>query len=350
MINIRENSKEYRNWKKEQNLRREYKKGLKRRKKKKNKKKYCFGGQEYTKEFKVPNDFSILENSEVVVKFFSEIISYIKKINRNKRKIEKYDILIDMSNTENITGDALMYLLTIIMNIRINKKNITIHWHGNAAKTDDANLFIKSCGFLNYLNTDKKNILVNRENIQIKSGKFIEPNIKREICDFTNEKLGTNIKYSSFLHNTLNELMLNTRDHAYNEISNFKYNWYVFVENDNDRIKYTFIDNGLGIPTTVKKKFYEIVLNNLYLDKEYKYVESALNGEFKRSQTGQSNRGKGLPEIFKYENENKISNLTIISNYAYYNKQKSFDLNSSLEGTLIYWEILKNKKEGYISD
>ena len=91
------------------------------------------------------------------------------------------------------------------------------------------------------------------------------------------------------------------------------------------------------------KKFREKIIQILSLDKEYKYIESALKGEF-RTETKEGHRGTGLPDIYGISKNKSISNLTIISNYAYYSKDNSsYDLETELEGTILYWEILKTK-------
>ena len=66
----------------------------------------------------------------------NEIIKSVEGI-RNLQKQRKSNFirtfLIDMSLTENITSDALMYLLTIIQNTR-GEKLLPIDWIGNFPK------------------------------------------------------------------------------------------------------------------------------------------------------------------------------------------------------------------------
>lgn len=251
--------------------------------------------------------------------------------------------MINMDEVENITGDALMYLLTVMKNAKM-QKDRKIMWKGNFPKNEKINKFLKASGFLNYMKTAEQNLIHSDENFEIQCGKLMQGDIAKYICEFTNNKLGTNRLFSKFLYKMLTELMTNTKDHAYNKQSTFDYCWYIFVENDKDKIKYTFMDNGIGIPTTVSKKFYEKINEILHLDKQYKYIVSALKGEF-RTETKEEHRGTGLPDIYSISENGNINNLTIISNFAYYSKEKnSYDLETELEGTILYWEI--NKLEG----
>lgn len=251
--------------------------------------------------------------------------------------------MINMTEVENITGDALMYLLTVMKNTKM-QQDRKIIWKGNFPKDEKINQFLKASGFLNYMKTAEKNLIHSDENFEIQCGKLMQGDVAKYICEFTNSKLNKDKIFSKFLYRMLTELMTNTKDHAYNRKSTFDYCWYIFVENDQDKIRYTFMDNGIGIPTTVLKKFYEKIIEILHLDNQYKYIESALKGEF-RTETKAEHRGTGLPDIYGISKNGNINNLTIISNYAYYSKeQKSYDLETHLEGTILYWEI--NKSEG----
>lgn len=340
---MKKNSGEYRSWKKKN----DYKKLRNRINAKKGRHHYANNRKNNKsslpyKVFTTPKKFSILNNPEETIEFFNEILKVIKNIPSIKNSRHVYLLKIDMMQIESITGDALMYLLTVMKNTKMQKEKRII-WKGNFPKNDSLNKFLKKSGFLNYMKTAEQNLIHSDENIEIQSGKFMQGDIAKYICDFTNNKLNTSKLYSKFLYRMLTELMTNTKDHAYNKHSKFDFCWYIFVENTNDKIKYTFMDNGIGIPTTVLKKFREKIIEKLNLDKEYKYIESALKGEF-RTETREEHRGTGLPDIYKISKNKSIDNLTIISNYAYYSKDKSsYDLATELEGTILYWEISKTK-------
>lgn len=296
------------------------------------------------KVFVPPKKFSILYNPEETIEFFKYILNVIKKVPKIRNSKHIYIFMINMTEVENITGDALMYLLTVMKNTKM-QKDRKIIWKGNFPKNEKINKFLKESGFLKYLKTAEENLIHSDENIEIQSGKLMQGDIAKYICKFTNYKLNKDKLYSKFLYRMLTELMTNTKDHAYIKKSNFDFCWYIFVENDENKIRYTFMDNGIGIPTTVLKKFYEKIIEKLKLDKEYKYIESALKGDF-RTETRKEHRGTGLPDIYEINKNKKIRNLTIISNHAYYSSEnKSYDLETELEGTILYWEIEKSKGE-----
>lgn len=302
------------------------------------------------KTFSVPPIFSIVENPEQTISFFNymiKIIENIRKNIKNKKSIRSpYFFKIDMKDVKKITGDALMYLLTVIRNTR-GKKSLPINWVGNFPENDEIKEFLQVSGYLDYMKTDKKNLKKTNEKIQIRTGKtYVYTNdnidIRKEVVDFTIEKLNKDKRELQFLFNILTEVITNI-EHAYNVKNEliFEPSWYIMVENDKDKIKYTFMDNGLGIPTTVRKKTVEEVLKLLNLDQEYKYIKTALDGSYKRTQTGKTERSTGLPDVYEKLKNKKISNLIIISNYAYYCENRSRDMLEDLTGTIICWEIEK---------
>ena len=354
---MRKNSNEYKIWKKYQD-----EKNLKIRTQRKNKRK----GKKETKRqvnkqrpneiFTVPKKFSIIDNPNETISFLNQIIKSVEKI-RNFQKQRRNTIirtfLIDMSDTDYITSDALMYLLTIIKNTR-GTKFLPINWIGNFPKNSQVMEYLKKSGYLNYMRTSAENIVQVDDNIQIKKGVGynyydgkIKRDIRQEIIDFTCEKINKTKTEINYLMTMLTEMITNISDHAYQHGGMFEHNWYIFVDNKNDKITYTFMDNGLGIPTTIKKSIIEKIIEALDCESEYKYIEAAIGGVQKRSETGLVERGNGLPSIYEQYTNNNIDNLVIISNKAYYSSSIKQDMDNSLFGTIFYWEI---KKDGENND
>lgn len=350
MSNIHRNSPKYRPWKKrndEKKLRNRLKRTGKKCKSERaiNEKK----NMSYTKRFDIPKIFSIIKNPEETIKFLNIIIYEVEKIRKKALGKDKTvrTFSLNMENTSEITGDALMYLLTIIKNTR-GDKFVPINWLGNFPKDEKIKKFLQNSGYLKYMKTAKENLLQTNDHIQIKNGQGYEYenegkiiDIRQEIIDFTCEKLKKDKTQINFLMTMLTEMITNIKDHAYDDNNLFKHNWYIFVENSNDKISYTFMDNGLGIPTTIKKSNFELLKSKFSLDKEYKYIEAGVSGIEKRSKTGLIERGNGLPSIYEQYTSNKINNLVIISNKAYYIKENPKDLENNLNGTIFYWEINK---------
>src|SRR5699024_953534 len=110
-----------------------------------------------------------------------------------------------------------------------------------------------------------------------------------------------------FLYDILYEMMINTNEHAYSSDTFLLNNWYVYVALEDEKVKFSFLDTGIGIPKTVNKNFFEKI-NLLGLKNDAELILSALNGEFKTA-TKQVYRGKGLPKFTKYNKIGKIQNF-----------------------------------------
>lgn len=348
---MRVSSIEYKEWKKKQNA-----KNLIKRTKRKNKtqskncrrKNRLKNNQKPTKTFLVPKVFSIIKNPEETINFLNHIIKCVESIrylyhNKNVNFVRLY--FIDMKNTEMITSDALMYLLTIISSTR-GIKLLPVSWKGNLPENSEVRNYVKKSGYLKYMNTSADNIIETDDNVQIKHGVGYtygenSRDIRQEIIDFTCDKLNKNKIKVNFLMTMLTEMITNISDHAYQKDELFKHEWYIFVNNVEDKITYTFMDNGLGIPTTIRKSIKEHIIEFFNAETEYKYIEAAVSGVEKRSETGLIERGNGLPEIYDQFLAHNIENFVIISNKAFFGEKEKRDMNEELKGTIFYWEIKK---------
>ena len=289
-------------------------------------------------EYTAPLHFSLINNPKETTDFFSRIIAFSTNKRNHKKKI-----FIDVSGISTLTIDALMYLLAIINNMKVHfKKNLSIS--GNAPKDSKVRKLFSESGFYQFVHYYGSDPLTKNDNtIQIVSGEKCDTQLAKRLSDFVCKKAKVNKRRCSFLYNMMIELMSNTHKHAYPERKQVFYTrWYCFAEYDKkNTISFSFMDTGAGVPTTVKKNFAEQI-DFLRIKGDHKYVVSALNGEF-RTSTRKGYRGKGLPKIQEYCKENKIMNLHIITNKADVTMTSenvsSYDMDSSLRGTLYYWQI-----------
>ena len=288
--------------------------------------------------FVAPSSFSFLKNYDETAFFFNEVLRFIT----NKRNWGK-TIFIDISKVSFLSIDALMYLLAIVNNLKKNFRN-RCSIEGNAPQDPEIRRKFDESGFYQYVNRVKNEpIQRTLDNIQIVSGEKTDPALAKTISQFNINKTGIPKRKGSFLYNTMIELMSNTHKHAYNKNGKLYPRWYCYAEYDQtqERLLYTFMDIGEGIPATVRRNFSEKI-DFLKLRAENKYVISALNGDF-RTATEQKNRGKGLPKIREYCSMRLIENMQIITNKANVRVRSEdyvgLDYSIPLLGTLYYWEI-----------
>lgn len=280
-------------------------------------------------EIDAPSNFSLTSNVEDTLQFFQEVHDCI--INHRK-------IYLNLSNISEITTDSILYMLAQIEYNRYigNKAQIT----GNVPDNINCRKLLETSGFFKYiyyqgsLHTDSNMFTIVRD-------AKVRPVIAKAVKDFSMDRLVLMRSSPRGLYKTLIECMANTRNHAYASQSIYTKWWLMASFNDDLRmIRITFLDNGFSIPKTIRKNLGDYIKQITGFQKDSTLIFSALKGEF-RTQTGQSYRGKGLPDIYKHALDNKIENLIIISKNGYVNASQgiSKELENSFYGTLLTWDF-----------
>lgn len=286
---------------------------------------------------KAPQNFSIINNTNEVVAYFNEVDLVINAENFHGT------LVFDLGDVKNITADAVMYMNAMAIN------STSSHFINKAAlhfpKSSRCKGFLKRCGLGKYLSNKMGNLIETDKYYTIVGGKKADVDRIREIGLFTMEKLGIEKKDLDFITSSFVELMNNTEQHAYD--NNMDKLWYVFIEDTKKTVKYTFLDTGKGIPETMRITF-ENDLRPIIEDDHSYFIFEALKGNVPRSSTAQVYRNTGLPEIYRYYREGKLSKLKIIScrgicEFFDSNRRnpKLLNMNTSFCGTLFTWEIEK---------
>lgn len=337
---MRSNDSKYKEWK----IRRDYKKflhNLKRKRKRKQKEKSLIVNnvshkKRVTKKvLHAPQNFSIINNSKETISFFNNFKNIISDC-----KTDVLQVKLDMSMITQMTVDALIYLIAIIKNIR-KTDFMKFEFSGNLPADPKCRNIVIESGFLDHMKSTKVETIFNQKKLRIRSGNDVDPDIIRDICCFVQDLVNVTKQATKKLYGFIGELMNNATSHAYSEKSIFAQKWLLYVENIDDKFKFTFLDTGLGIPHTMNKKLSE----NIFKDDCF-LVKSALDGQM-RSATKKSYRNKGLPLIKDTVKSGYISKLNIISNKAcceLFDKDENDIFNdfiTPLNGTLYYWEIKK---------
>lgn len=294
----------------------------------------------YEEPFRAPTIFSFIENPSGTIEFFENITSFLMK-KENFGQV----LLIDISQVQLLTIDALMYLLAVVNNLKQAYRS-RYSFRGNFPHNPEIRKLVRNSGFYQFVHYQGTEPITRDTNtIQIVSGEKVSTSLAKKICDFVMEKGNVKKSAISFLYNMMIELMANVYAHAYNGMNDVLCSrWYCFVKYDmvNDTVNFSFIDTGAGIPSTVRRHGLEhLDLFNLIDDGPY--VLSALRGEL-RSKTKEPYRGKGLPKIFSYCQSGKIKDMRIITNKCDVNilgeELYSQEIPFSLKGTLFYWQII----------
>ena len=297
--------------------------------------------QQSTHRLIAPAFLSISDNPDETLNFFDYVSRTVERCKRGDH------LFFDLSQIVTITPDAIMYLIAFINNAK-RIRALQISSSGNLPNDTGAKDIMLKTGFYSHVKSRFQEMPETDNNyMKISSGKDADGNLASAFCDFVQEKCSQGMSGTKKLYPIIIELMTNTHQHAYKDRlkSIMDNKWYVFAQADNGKVHFVFLDTGVGIPTTVKKNFFEKT-KDLLVSNDSWYIESALNGDF-RTETNEKYRGKGLPGIYEDACQNAITNLCIVSGKGKCEVTgeniKSAKLNNNFEGTLFSWDIICSK-------
>lgn len=297
----------------------------------------------YTPDYiiNVPECFSFSKNLEGTAWFFAYVM------NQLKNSIPRSDFLIDAKHVSEVSTDAIMYLIALMRNYKESRRRL-YSFHGTYPINEDAKKVFTESGLLKFVISKSKKLPENNSKMTILCGDNSNANLAKSICEFVANKLNMSNSYVKGLYEVVVEMMSNVFYHAYNDDEDSMIpEWYMYAEHIDDKVKFLFLDTGLGIGKTVKKNnLYEKIVNKIGIGSESKLIKSALDGEF-RTQTGKVNHGKGLPSIKEFAFNDKIEDFHIMSGKGHCWLTNNFDdfqieeLKNNICGT-IYSFTIKN--------
>ena len=296
-----------------------------------------------------PSKLSFIDNSSEVVKF----IDKLKKHYDLKNKV-----FVVLENVEEISYDAIVVLLSIMVKFKANK----IKFNGDFPKNPDARKILDESQFLKYLYQQFKDSdrysLGQKSSIHTHAWKDVDAELGSELIRQASKTIWGEERRCQGVQRTMIELMLNTNNHADDSKKGEKH-WWISVHHDeiNQKVSFAFIDFGVGVFSSLNNKrsnskFYGILAK---VKERYKYGNNAdllnliLDGSVHKTATNKPYHGKGLPGINMALNRNQISNLNIITNNVHANVSDSdFKIMpNSFSGTFVYWEVNKTNKNSH---
>ena len=285
----------------------------------------------------VPSNFSLIGNPEEMLSFFHDVNIYVEKGEH---------IFFDMAAIDKMTTDAILYMLSQFEYYKHRYKNYVIS--GNVPAIEECRDIFISSGFYKYVRASNAGLQSNANVLTVRSGSQVEPEVARDVTYFARDRLANrDTQISKSMYSTMIECMANTKNHAYKSLGG---KWWLMAayREQAKAVHFTFLDNGITIPVTIKKNFKEYVANIagtilpvVQTTQDCKLIESALKGEF-RTTTGMSYRGKGLPKIYQYSRNKNIENLAVVSRNGYIDlaSATTYDLNKKFFGTLLSWDFV----------
>lgn len=280
-----------------------------------------------------PKIFNITKNPEEVIGFYNKLIEAV---------LDGRRINYDMQDIEELSIDSVLYLLAITR--RMKRLGVPYNLTGSTPRKASCKDLLRTSGFFNFMNSTTEMVEKSGLCVEIESGDFADPEAVKKVCVFVQEKFALNRRDTMRLYDLVFEMMLNTKEHAY-EGSAADTNWYMFAKFDPDRhiIDFCFLDTGMGIAKTINKTKLEIA--SRWLEKyglnitDINLLKSAFSGAYKRTRTLRGYRGKGLPKIRKYAKSGVIKNVCIVSNRGLLRLTRAVPLRNEFMGTLYTWTV-----------
>jgi hypothetical protein len=284
-------------------------------------------------------DFSILENTQNVIKFVHQLKLYARS------RYNGYRINIELSNVAKIDSGAISLLLSTVKELSY----YNIHVTGNIPNDGECKKIFVESGFLahmksltNSFSTSLQSNLANKSLILTRGrdktrNKEVGETIKQAVEMLTGKK-----EHYQPIFSIIQEINGNSIEHAYGTLK--KEHWLLSINHDkaNNKVIFSFADNGMGILKTIKRKLSQQFFEQLQLYNDSDILRGAFTKKYTSRHEYQINRNKGLPLLKKIQTENQeVKNLFVITNsvFLYVDSYKATTISKQFKGTFYYWEL-----------
>ena len=287
-----------------------------------------------------PANFSLINNTEEVIRFFREAALIISK---------RHQVELNLENITHLTPDAIALLIA-----KVKDRNFTrgLNIRGTKPKKKELKRLFEESGFLDHVRSsytppkNEKNLLIHQV-----TRKKVDPIIAKKVGQLSVSHTFKNDKIFQPIYKIMIECMANTDNHADLQDEGV-HDWWLFTYCDpnNNVTSYTFLDLGVGIfnsnPVgTFRQQFLTSAENIAKLNLTSKYnlaiVPKLFSGEIYTSRTKEKDRGQGLPTIHELAGNPHIKNFTVIANNVKIELPtlSSLILDNKFNGTLLSWEL-----------
>lgn len=290
-----------------------------------------------TVNFQAPPNFSFINNTEEIVKYFNQIKKYVD---------ENQPVNIDISKITTLSPDIIILLMAILKD----KKSMKVGLSGNAPEIPHLNKIFMESGLYNFVKSKgKKKVADNNKLWEHSTDNQVKGEIAGEaveICKslFTENKINYD---TDNLYNLLVEAMSNTINHADEKKAHINWWLYYFIDKEEQTIKFSFIDLGIGIFKSASFNSYRSYANHL-LPGNSLLVKPFLEGKIISSRKIDNEiSGKGVKQIINCAQNAEFINFTIITNDQNINvkEKNSNSINANFDGTFINFEISYKKND-----
>lgn len=289
-----------------------------------------------------PANCSFLENTEQVISFFNRL---------EDARARKRTTFVVLKKVEKLDYGAVSILLSIMSMFKHEK----IGFNGDFPRVDEARKLLIESGFFEYINggkskEDPKYIPGRTNQIFTHLDKKVTPDLSLPIMAYASQTIWGEKRIDGGLHSILMELMQNTNNHASSNVPGEKH-WWLSVNHEpaTKKVGFAFVDHGVGVLASLGRKppeskwngWMEKVTSAFGAKSNEEFLDLLLAGKIHETVTKKSYRGKGLPNVKRMLDLNRISALYVVTNNVFgdvvNNKYRPLGINFS--GTFFYWEL-----------
>ena len=276
-----------------------------------------------------PDVLSVISNPH-------ETITFLTQLEQNFRK--RRDVRLDLSNVSELTSDAVVVLLSRLIDDRFHHG---MKFSGTEPKAETPRRLLDQSGFFTFVHSRKLKPPPEDGQIRRETERLVESEVADELVAFSTKRMIGRVEHRRAAQMSLVECMANTHEHSA-KTPGGNYWWAtVYCPRNSNKSFFTIIDTGIGIFNSVTVRRYRRKLgfsDNATLFRDW--IEGRIELP---SRTGKRNRGKGLLAIhgrFK-KGRDGMNNLIVVANdvYARFADNSYEKLNQPFRGTFVYWEI-----------
>lgn len=293
----------------------------------------------------LPEHLSVLDNATETLTFFKNLESAFLHGRAGM-------ILIDHSHLKQLTPEAGLLLIAEFHRLTRHAPLTRLLAVGRSP-SDEVEDLLQGIGYNDYFSTKKSRSRISSSlhtpgKIYIKHCYGTE--VIQEDVQLMVEHFQDLVKFSPIraerLSESLGECMTNVVGHAYPSARAKEFRWgrrrwwlLGYTDPSCNEIYFAFLDQGVGMPATLKKKAAD------YLLFQFSDAELVLNAFKKpRSSSGQTFRGRGLPTLRRYVLEAPNGELVVQTGdvrCSFVPKKKARVQNTEvgLAGTLLVWHV-----------
>ena len=288
---------------------------------------------------------------------FEEAAEFVKSIRRTALG-ERRKVRLLFDEVKQIRPAALLLLLAEIHHCRLtqglNRVTGTYPTNKRLERMMDATGFFKLLGVASRI-LKPKNSTRTIEYIEFVSDVRLARDAARKLRQsLLGEELSMNLLSRKKLFRAISEAMINVGQHAYpDELHRghqIRGRWWLAgaINKPRNELMVTFCDLGVGIPRTLPKLYtWEKIRSALSLlpginPNDGEMIQAGMT--IGRTQTGETNRGKGLNDLRSFIDQSGTGEMVIISQHGMYRYtaggvEKAQNYGSSVGGTFIKWTV-----------